>query len=218
MRTQNHPLPNHVPFVLAYDSKILAEQLTLVEKSALDEVDWKDLVDMKWNNTSSPALNWVEFLVEQERKGIDLVVGRFNLMVKWILSEIVLTRYVQERAQTISKFIHVAAHARRMCNYSTMLQIAIHETWALVNPADKRLLESMEVLIQPVRNFHELRVEMETANLQDGCIPFVGMFYFLALFIYAGFYLTGIQVSMSMTSRTTPRNRLKLQALMMVMH
>lgn len=209
MHTHDHTLLNHVPFILAYDSKILAEQLTLVEKTALDEIDWKDLVEMKWNNNSSSALNWVQFLAEQGRKGIDLVVGRFNLMVKWILSEIVLTRNIQERAQTISKYIHVAAHARRMCNYSTMLQIAIalssvdctrlHNTWALVNPTDRRLLESMEVLIQPVRNFHELRVEMETANLQDGCIPFVGTFVFiLPVSLDASFYLTDCQVSTSM--------------------
>lgn len=181
-----HQSPHHVPFVLACDSQILAQQLTLVEKSALSEIDWKDLVDMKWSNTPSPALNWVQFLSEEDRKGIDLVIGRFNLMVKWVVSEIVLTKDIHERARTITKFIHVAAHARRLCNYSTMLQIAIaltsvdctrlRQTWALVSAADKRLLKDMESLIQPVRNFHELRVEMETANLQEGCIPFVGRF------------------------------------------
>lgn len=176
--------PSHIPFVLAYDSRLLAQQLTLVEKSALDEIDWRDLVEMKWSNQSSSARNWAQFLAEQERRGVDLVIGRFNLMVKWVLSEIVLAGDIQERARTISRFIHVAAHARRMCNYATLLQIVIaltssdctrlRKTWALVSPADKRLLESMEPLIKPVRNFHELRVEMETANIQNGCIPFVG--------------------------------------------
>lgn len=180
--------PAHVPFVLACNSQILAQQLTLVEKAALSEIDWKDLVDMRWSNTPSSSLNWVQFLSEEDRKGIDLVIGRFNLMVKWVVSEIVLTKDIDERARTITKFIHIAAHARRLCNYSTMLQIAIalssidctrlRQTWSLVSPADKRLLKDMESLIQPVRNFHELRVEMETANLQEGCIPFVGRFSF----------------------------------------
>jgi hypothetical protein len=179
-------MPRHFPFVLAYDSRLLAQQFTLVEKSALDEVDWKDLVEMKWSNTSPSIVSWVHFLAEKERKGIDIVVGRFNLMVKWVLSEIVLTRDVSERARTISKFIHIAAHARQTCNYSTMLQIAIalssvdctrlQRTWNLVSLSDRRLLDSMESLIQPLRNFHELRVEMETANLQNGCIPFVGLY------------------------------------------
>ncbi|KAL1998869.1 hypothetical protein VTN02DRAFT_5453 [Thermoascus thermophilus] len=191
-RNTQHPsapdqqTPAHVPFVLACDSQILAQQLTLVEKAALSEIDWKDLVDMRWSNTPSSSLNWAQFLSEEDRRGIDLVIGRFNLMVKWVVSEIVLTVDMDERARTITKFIHVAAHARRLCNYSTMLQIAIalssidctrlRQTWSLVSPADRRLLKDMESLIQPVRNFHELRVEMETANLQEGCIPFVGLY------------------------------------------
>lgn len=178
--------PDHVPFVLSCESQTLAQQLTLVEMAALSEVDWRDLVDMRWNNGSPSALSWVQFLMEEERRGIDLVVGRFNLMVKWVLSEIILTQDIHERARTVTKFIHTAAHARRICNYATMLQIAIalsstdcsrlQQTWALVSPDDRRLLKDMELLIQPVRNFHDLRVEMETASVQEGCIPFVGKF------------------------------------------
>jgi hypothetical protein len=181
-----NPEPDHVPFILSCESQILAQQLTLVEMAALSEVDWKDLVDMNWNSGSPSTRNWVQFLTEEERRGIDLVVGRFNLMVRWVVSEIVLVRTVEERASTIVKFIHTAAHARRICNYATMLQIAIalsstdcsrlQKTWALVPPSERRLLKDMELLIQPVRNFHDLRMEMETANLQEGCIPFVGLY------------------------------------------
>ncbi|KAE8355163.1 hypothetical protein BDV28DRAFT_129423, partial [Aspergillus coremiiformis] len=180
------PEPHHVPFILSCESQTLAQQLTVIEMAALSEIDWRDLVDMRWSSGSPSSLSWVQFLMEEERRGIDLVVGRFNLMVKWILSEIVLTRNINERARTITKFIHTAVHARRMCNYASMLQIAIalsstdcsrlQQTWTLVSPEDKGLLKDMEVLIQPVRNFHDLRVEMETANVQEGCIPFVGLY------------------------------------------
>ncbi|BCR84827.1 mitotic regulator LTE1 [Aspergillus chevalieri] len=180
------PDVDHVPFILACESQLLAQQLTLVEMAALSEIDWRDLVEMRWSSGSPTTLSWVQFLTSEDHRGIDLVVGRFNLMVKWVLSEIVLTQDIHERVQTISKFIHVAVHAKRMCNYATMLQIAIalssincarlEKTWSLVSPEDKRLLKDMEALIQPVRNFHDLRVEMETANLQEGCIPFVGLY------------------------------------------
>ncbi|KAF7593637.1 Guanine nucleotide exchange factor lte1 [Aspergillus hancockii] len=183
---QNASEPDHVPFILSCESQTLAQQLAIIEMAALSEIDWRDLVDMRWSSGSPSSLSWVQFLMEEERRGIDLVVGRFNLMVKWVLSEIVLTRDIHERARTITKFIHTAAHARRMCNYATMLQISIalsstdcsrlQKTWALVSPADRGLLKDMEVLIQPVRNFNDLRVEMETANVQGGCIPFVGLY------------------------------------------
>ncbi|KAL4931201.1 mitotic regulator LTE1 [Aspergillus undulatus] len=180
------PDAQHVPFVLSCESHTLAQQFTLVEMAALGEVDWRDLVDMKWNSGPPFTTSWVQFLMDEDRRGIDLVVGRFNLMVKWVLSEVVLTLDIHERARTISKFIHTAAHARMICNYATMLQIAIaltstdcsrlQSTWALVSHEDRRTLKDMELLIQPVRNFHDLRVEMETANVQDGCIPFVGLY------------------------------------------
>ncbi|KAJ5918766.1 Guanine-nucleotide dissociation stimulator CDC25 [Penicillium verhagenii] len=188
---KDHPHVNddssdHIPFILSCESQMLAQQLTLVEMAALSEVDWRDLVDMRWSSGSQCIASWVEFLTADERKGIDLVVGRFNLMVRWVVSEIVLTRDIHERARTIIKFIHTAAHARRISNYATMLQIAIalsssdcsrlSNTWQLVPLEDKRLFKDMECLIQPVRNFNDLRVEMETANLQEGCIPFIGLY------------------------------------------
>lgn len=183
----NEHSPDHVPFILACESQVLAQQLTLVEMAALSEIDWRDLVEMRWSSGSPYISSWVQFLAAEDRKGIDLVVGRFNLMVKWVVSEIVLTRDIHERARTIIKYIHTAAHARRICNYATMLQIAIalastdcsrlQRTWQLVPSEDKRLFKDMECLIQPVRNFHDLRVEMETANLQEGCIPFIGEKY-----------------------------------------
>ncbi|EHY54272.1 Guanine nucleotide exchange factor lte1 [Exophiala dermatitidis] len=178
--------PAHVPFVLACDSQVLAQQMTLVEKSALCEVEWSDLVEMRWNNKAADVLDWVECLARGDITGIDLVITRFNLVVKWALSEIVLTQDIHERARVITKFIHVAAHARRLHNYATMLQLTIAltstdctrltQTWDMVADPDKSLLKHMEALVQPVRNFHDLRLEMESADLSDGCIPFIGLY------------------------------------------
>ena len=174
----------HIPWILAYDSELVAEQMTLVEKAALSEIEWSDLVNMRWDHSATTMLNWVDFLSAGDHKGIDLVITRFNLMVKWALSEIVLTHDIHERAQTIMRYIHLAAHSRRLHNYATMLQITIaltstdcsrlRRTWELVHPPERSLLKNMEALIQPLRNFHDLRVEMETADLSEGCIPFVG--------------------------------------------
>jgi len=41
---------------------------------------------------------------------------------------------------------------------------------------DLQTFRDMEALVQPVRNFHSLRVEMETAVGDGGCIPFVGIY------------------------------------------
>lgn len=176
----------HVPFILMYSSQMLAEQITLVEKDALSEIDLKELVDVRWTQTVPKVRNWVEFISQGQVKGVDVVVARFNIMVKWVVSEIVLTELAEERVQCVVKYIHTADYARRLRNYATMYQITLAlqssdcsrlaKTWAQVPMADKQTLAELEQLIQPRRNFSNLRMEMEAASLDEGCIPFIGKY------------------------------------------
>jgi hypothetical protein len=176
----------HMPFVLAYDSEVLAQQFTVVEKDALDEIDWKELIELRWKQSSPQIRDWVHYLRTEEARGVDVVIARFNLVVKWVVSECVLTEDTQERARCIVKYIHIASHARRLRNYATMYQIAIalisndiaklRQTWALVPATELQIMKELEAIVQPLKNFHNLRLEMETATVDDGCIPFIGMF------------------------------------------
>ncbi|USP80093.1 hypothetical protein yc1106_07367 [Curvularia clavata] len=184
-----HPSPetiSHLPFIFAYDSDVLAQQFTIVEKDALDEIDWKELIELRWKQSSPQIRDWVQYLRTEEARGVDVVIARFNLVVKWVVSECLLTESIHERAQCIIKFIHIANYARRYRNYATMYQIAIalisndisslKKTWALVPAAEMLVMTELEDLVQPMKNFHNLRLEMETASVDDGCIPFIGVY------------------------------------------
>lgn len=174
----------HLPFVLLYDSAIIAEQFTIIERDALNEINWQDLINMRWHHKSPSTLNWVDYLRTQEPTGIELVTARFNIVVKWVLSEIVLTQSVEERALCITKYIHIAKHTRRVKNYATLFQLTIAltsidcsrltKTWDLVPFGEKKALKELEDLVTPIKNFNNLRQEMETANADEGCIPIVG--------------------------------------------
>lgn len=176
--------PPHLPFILAYDSEILARQFTIIEKDALDEIDWRELIELRWKQSSPQISDWVHYLRTEEAKGVDVVIARFNLVVKWAVSEIVLTDSIEERARCIVKYIHIATHTRRLRNYATMYQITIalmsadisrmRKTWSLVPAAELHTMRELEALVQPLKNFHNLRMEMETATVEEGCIPFIG--------------------------------------------
>ncbi|XXG97835.1 hypothetical protein Hte_004149 [Hypoxylon texense] len=178
----------HLPFILAFDSEILAQQFTLIEKDALNEVDWKELIEMRWKNANNDSRSWVDFLRNTDARGVEVVVARFNIMVKWVISEIVLTQDIEERARCIIKFLHIAAHCRKYRNFATMSQIAIaltsnevarlSRTWLMVPPTDVKTLKDLEALVSPTKNFYNLRAEMEGGgNAADtGCIPFVGIY------------------------------------------
>jgi len=174
----------HLPFTLAYDAEVIAQQFTIIEKDAVDEIDWRELIELRWKQTAPTVRDWVEYLRTQEPRGVDIAIARFNLMVKWALSEMVLTEDMEERANCIKQFIHIATHARRLRNYATMYQITLAlmssdcsrltKTWERVPAAEKQSMKELEALAQPLRNFHNLRMEMETAHIEDGCIPFIG--------------------------------------------
>ncbi|KAL2184904.1 hypothetical protein L209DRAFT_744182 [Thermothelomyces heterothallicus CBS 203.75] len=182
----------HLPFILAFDSDVLAQQFTLVEKDALNEIDWKELIDMRWKNAEQNGVHvrsWVSFLRDTDARGVEVVIARFNLMVKWAISEIVLTQDAEERARCIVKLIHIAAHCRRYRNFATMSQITIAltsnevarlaKTWAMVPASDRRTLHELETLMSPTRNFYNMRAEMEGGGAsvaEMGCIPFVGIY------------------------------------------
>lgn len=180
----------HLPFILAFDSEILAQQFTLIEKDALNEIDWKELIEMRWKNAeNNDCRSWVSFLRDADARGVEVVIARFNIVVKWAVSEIVLTQNVEERARCIIKYIHIAAHCRRYRNFATMSQITIaltsgeverlSHTWRMVPAYDMRTLRELEALISPTRNFYALRSEMEGGGLAThdmGCIPFVGIY------------------------------------------
>lgn len=176
----------HLPFILAFDSDVLAQQLTLIEKDALNDIDWKELIDMRWKDAArSDSRSWVDFLRHSDAQGVEVVIARFNIMVKWAVSEIVLTQQVEERARCIIKLIHIASHCRRYRNFATLAQLTIAlssnevsrlaKTWELVPAHDMQTLGALEGLITPTRNFHAIRAEMEMGS-DAGCIPFVGIY------------------------------------------
>ena len=176
----------HLPFIMAFDSQILAQQFTLIEKDALNELDWKDLIEMRWKDSDIDPRSWVDFLRSSEPRGVEVVIARFNIMVKWAVSEIILTEDLEERAACISKYIHIAANCRKYRNFATMTQLTVAltskeisrltKTWACVPCSDTQILRDMEALVTPMSNFFSLRAEMEGSGAGQGCIPFVGIY------------------------------------------
>lgn len=184
--TESEKYSAHLPFILAFDSEILAQQFTLIEKDALNEIDWKELIDMNWKNAAhSDSRSWVDFLRNTDAHGVEVVIARFNIMVKWVISEIVMTQSIEERVRCISKYIHIATHCRRYRNFATLAQLTmalssnevarLSKTWQHVPPNDVKTLHDLEKLVTPMRNFYNLRAEMETGS-DLGCIPFVGIY------------------------------------------
>ena len=180
----------HISFVLSYDSRSLADHFTMIEKDMLQEIDWKDLIELKWNKELTPVNSWLEIIVNDDyyiqNKGVNLVIARFNLMVNWIISEILLTQSPKERIHLISRFIHIAQHCLELQNFATLMQIILaltsqriqklKQTWKDLIPGDILLLKNLEELASPLKNFLNIRLTINQIKPSKGCIPFVGLY------------------------------------------
>ncbi|KFZ10830.1 hypothetical protein V502_07898 [Pseudogymnoascus sp. VKM F-4520 (FW-2644)] len=182
----------HMPFILNFDSNLVAKQFTLIEKEALGEIHFRELLEMKWSHEAASACqSWPKFLeilqqMEEDdtvSHGIEICGARSSIMTQWAISQIILTQDINERARTIAKLIEIATHCRQMGNYATLFQLTVavsnpvivelHETWRHVPAAEVQSLREFEELIQPANNFRRLRDEMESVLGKRACIPLV---------------------------------------------
>lgn len=181
---------NHMPFISSYDSRSLAEHFTMIENDMLQEIDWRELIELQWNKDLNPVNSWLEIIANDSyyhnNKGVNLVIARFNLMVNWIISEILLTFDQTERINVISRFIHVAYQCYDMQNFATLMQIILaltseklnklRSTWNKLAPGDILTLKNLENLASPVKNFFNIRLCTNEIVPSRGCIPFVGLY------------------------------------------
>lgn len=178
----------HIPFILMYSSREIAEQLTLIERDVLNEVDWKSLLQLEMNESLDSYTSWVEVLINQDSlSGVDLGIARFNLTVDWIISEIVLTKDVKLKRNALQKFIHVAEHCIELQNFNTSMQIVLalsstevqyfKDSWRLVEPGDMLSWAEMKNLFSSDQDDYKLLRElMDDMDPIKGCLPFLVLY------------------------------------------
>ncbi|TQS36572.1 hypothetical protein Golomagni_02972 [Golovinomyces magnicellulatus] len=177
---------SHLPFILVFNPEILAQQFTLVEKYIVSQIDWKDLAEMRWKDVSLSTTSWVSYLESQNPPhGVQAFFTRFNLMIKWVTSECVLTQDKSERVNCLIQFIHIADKCRKYRNFATMIQIVVAltsddivgltKTWVQVPSAETQTFQELAALVLS-QSRQILRAEMEGSNLEHGCIPFLQIY------------------------------------------
>lgn len=82
--TYHRSLASHLPFILQYDSTLVAHQFTLIEKDICAEIDWAELTEPRWTERNAKMVDvrdWKGFVLRNEGDGgLDTLVARFNLV------------------------------------------------------------------------------------------------------------------------------------------
>lgn len=177
---------SHIPFVLSYETDQLIQQMTSIERDILLEVDWKEFVDLKWDQPLEPYVSWLQVIMDAANKtSIQMVTLRFNLMTNWIISEILLCKKLDVRVMTLSRFIHLAIAAKKHQNYATMFQITLaltsplvkkmRTTWSEISAGDLLVFKELKDLTSSANNFQAIRDEVDDVVPSKGIIPFMAL-------------------------------------------
>ena len=174
----------HIPFIFKYDSETLANQMTLIERDIILEVEWRELINLKWDQPLSPYSSWLKLMVDLSHKtGLELITLRFNLVNNWIISEILLCKDATLRVLTITRFIQLAQKCRQLQNYGTLFQIMLalnsevmkqlKSTWIRIDPGTILKFKELKDLTSPNNNFKSYRDEISNVVPSKGFIPFL---------------------------------------------
>lgn len=174
----------HIPFIFKYDSEKLANQMTLIERDIIMEVEWKELINLKWDQPLSPYNSWLRLLLDLSNKtGLQMITLRFNLVNNWIISEILLCKDFTLRVLAITRFIQLAQKCRKIQNYGTLFQIMLalnsevmkklKSTWIRIDPGTILRFKELKDLTSPKNNFKNYRDEIEKIIPSKGFIPFL---------------------------------------------
>lgn len=192
-----HPLPtlriglpgaSHAPFILAFSARAVAEQMTLVEREVLRGLECDELLRMQWQHPPQPS-SWLQVVMSDPRpQGIALVQSRFNLVYRWVQSEVLLCPHPGLQTQAISRFVQIAFESLRLQNFATMVQLVLalssDEVKSRVDPAvfdllpahDRDCLDRLAMLTSSQQNYAKLRQAHKRYAWWKGCVPFITIF------------------------------------------
>ncbi|GAO48638.1 hypothetical protein G7K_2808-t1 [Saitoella complicata NRRL Y-17804] len=183
------PSQLHRAFVFDHDSQELARHFTMIERDILAEVDWLELLH-GWPNPGrlSSLTSWASFPYREKIGGVSVAIARSNLTSNWVTSEVFLTTDNREKVQLVEKYIRIASHTLRFCNFSTTVQIVLGlsspylegltEVWDAVSHTEAGIYQELKQLVNPQKNWENLRFTMDRAsvNAQTGFLPFIGVY------------------------------------------
>ncbi|KAF9088150.1 hypothetical protein BGX23_007593 [Mortierella sp. AD031] len=178
------PPPPYKPFILFYRSQAIAQQLCLLEQHFLENVKWDELLEVELCRAGRKSRSKVEssisgylFRAEGEPNGMDASNERSNMLCMWVASEVVSTRFIDDRVRVIEKFIRIAQKCYQYRNFSSLMQLVmglgssplcgLRRTWARVGSYEMRVLQDLQDFISPFGNWSDLRKAMNQVGYQE---------------------------------------------------
>jgi len=210
----------HRSFILQYSSDQLAKQWCLIDRDFFLAVKFEELTfeDQSWKQLRMhpDVTDWSLYMKERMKMKLQASMDpdiktptsittsrlRFNMMVNFVASEIVLSM-PSERIDVVSKFIRIAWKSYTLNNYHAVVAImtALQTGWVLqavgkmgskLGMWESRLFADLQYFTSPNNDFQlirqtvaslspsatgkEIADDAQHTGQPSACVPFVGMY------------------------------------------
>ncbi|TIB93849.1 ras GEF [Wallemia mellicola] len=167
-------------WILQYRTEIIAKQFTLIERDLFNEIKFEHIENLNnWKEDYykfDTIISWISFMKEHARKkvigdangcSVRVIIARFNMTVRWVASEILITASTEDRTSVIGKFIRLAFKCQQQNNFMTLMAILrglehplvkrMADAWPHVSKQSMRMLTTLKKFCSNADNFSMLR-------------------------------------------------------------
>ncbi|SCV00141.1 LANO_0F05402g1_1 [Lachancea nothofagi CBS 11611] len=172
--------------LLDIDPQTFAKQLTTKEHFLYSKITPFACFDRIWGK------KYCKFGGSED---ISKFISSANTLTNYVSFAIVKQSNIKKRARIIQHFISIAEHAYELNNFSSMTAIIsalysspifrLKRSWSLVPAGSKKILENLNTLMDPAKNFLTYRSWLKSVK-DVACVPFFGVYLSDLTFIAQG--------------------------------
>lgn len=166
--------PGLVGSLYDLSSDEIARHLTLIEFEVYSQIKPTEFFGQAW---AKPKYH-------HRAPSIRAMIDRFNMITKWITTEIVSEEKIRSRVKRYMKFIKIAQALRQMHNYHTLMAIlgGLNEgpvyrlkfTKAELPPKFQQTMTELQNVMSADGSYNAYRLELASAT--PPCIPYIGVY------------------------------------------
>jgi hypothetical protein len=160
--------------LLGADSKIVAEQITLLEFEIYRRITRTELINLKWSKEKLQVLS----------RNVNSLVQRSDRLAYFVATSILLQKKLKDRAKVLASVIRTAAALDEMRNFNGLMGVLmgltlssvqrLRHTWGRLNPKYEPLYNQLAQTQDPSNNFKNYRESVKLAGAQ--CVPYFTLY------------------------------------------
>eukprot|EP01125_Pyxidicula_operculata_P020765 TRINITY_DN7769_c0_g1_i1.p1 TRINITY_DN7769_c0_g1~~TRINITY_DN7769_c0_g1_i1.p1 ORF type:complete len:1173 (-),score=253.61 TRINITY_DN7769_c0_g1_i1:7-3525(-) len=163
-------------FLLYFDPEEIAKQITLIDSSLYNKIQWRELV----------GLNWMKKDTEYLSSNVAGLMHRLELLSRWISTSILLQNSTAERAEILTRIVNLLQALETLNNFHSLVGVVsglniagvsnkiVDVIMPTLTKKTQEMFKYYSQMCEPMQQFKNLKEMMTSAG--PSSIPYLGMY------------------------------------------